>query len=54
MPLEIKEEEAYFLYYLLCHVPIMVGAGYITQAEADELNPELLEKLRDSLGFPEE
>ncbi len=39
------------LYYILCHLTIMVGAGYITQAEADSLRPAILTLLREALGL---
>ena len=36
---------------LLCELAIMVGAGYITQAEADALRPTILAALREKLGL---
>ena len=36
---------------LLCELPIMVGAGYITQEEADTLRPIILAALRLKLDL---
>lgn len=48
---KIKEEEAAHTWELYKELPIMVDSEVITQEEADELRPELNDKLHEALGL---